>query len=128
MTMPWTTTIYQILHSHTLDNVATGSNVGSVFQCFGVVCKQKKWARIDSDSTVKQHDMPTAMSDESESEIDKLVRTKLEMEQKLKDAQNKLLQQKMEAKARVFQDHIICTIGDLRATLMECYGATKTDE
>ena len=36
-----------------------------------------------------------AMSDKSESEIDKLVRTKLEMEQKLKDTQNKLLQQKM---------------------------------
>ena len=112
----------------TLDNVATGSNVGSVFQCSGVVHKQKKWARIDSNSTVKQHDMPMAMSDESESEIDKLVRTKLEMEQKLKDTQNKLLQQKMEAKARTFQDHIICTIRDLRATLMECYGAAKTDE
>ena len=80
----------------TLDNVATGSNVGSVFQCSGVVRKQKKWARIDSDSTMKQHDMPTAMSDESESEIDKLVRTKLEMEQKLKDTQNKLLQQKIQ--------------------------------
>ena len=25
----------------TLDNVATGSNVGSIFQCSGVVCKQK---------------------------------------------------------------------------------------
>ena len=112
----------------TLDNVATGSDVGSVFQCSGVVCKQKKWVRIDSDSTVKQHDTPTAMSDESESEIDKLVRTKLEMEQKLKDTQNKLLQQKMEAKARTFQDHIICTIRDLRATLMECYGAAKTNE
>ena len=112
----------------TLDNVATGSNVGSVFQCSGVVRKQKKWMLIDRDSTVKQHDMPTAMSDESESEIDKLVRTKLEMEQKLKDAQNKLLQQKMEAKARTFQDHIICTIRDLRATLMECYGTAKTNE
>ena len=109
----------------TLDNMATGSDVGSVFQCSGVVCKQKKWVRIDSDFTVKQHDMPTAMSDESESEIDKLVRTKLEMEQKLKDTQNKLLQQKMEAKARTFQDHIICTIRDLRATLMECYGTAK---
>ena len=112
----------------TLDNVATGSDVGSVFQCSGVVCKQKKRVQIDSDSTVKQHDKPMAMSDESESEIDKLVRTKLEMEQKLKDAQNKLLQQKMEAKARTFQDHIICTIRDLRATLMECYGTAKTDE
>ena len=89
---------------------------------------KNKRVQIDSDSTVKQHDMPTAMSDESESEIDKLVRTKLEMEQKLKDAQNKLLQQKMEAKARTFQDHIICTIRDLRATLMECYGTAKTDE
>ena len=83
---------------------------------------------IDSESTVKQHDTPTAMSDESESEIDKLVKTKLEMEQKLKDAQNKLLQQKMEAKARTFQDHIIFAIRDLRATLMECYGAAKTNE
>ena len=112
----------------TLDNMATGSNVGSIFQCSGVVRKQKKWVRIDNDSTVKQHDTPTAMSDESESEIDKLVRTKLEMEQKLKDAQNKLLQQKMEAKARTFQDHIICAIRDLRATLMECYVTAKTDE
>ena len=112
----------------TLDNMATGSDVGSVFQCSGVVYKQKKQARIDSDSTVKQHDMPTAMSDESESEIDKFVRTKLEMEQKLKDTQKKLLQQKMEAKARTFQDHIICTIRDLRATLMECYGTAKSDE
>ena len=101
----------------TLDNVATGSDVGSVFQCSGVVRKQKKQARIDSNSTVKQHDMPTAMSDEFESEIDKL-----------KGAQNKLLQQKMEAKARTFQDHIICTIRDFRATLMECYGAAKTNE
>ena len=109
----------------TLDNVATGSDVGSVFQCSGVVRKQKKWVQIDSDSTVKQHDMPMAMSDKSESEIDKLVGTKLEMEQKLKDAQNKLLQQKMEAKARAFQDHIICAIRDLRATLMECYGTAK---
>ena len=112
----------------TSDNMATGSDVGSVFQCSGVVHKQKKWVRIDSDSTVKQHDTPMAMSDESESEIDKLVRTKLEMEQKLKDAQNKLLQQKMEAKARTFQDHIICAIRDLSATLMECYGTAKTDE
>ena len=112
----------------TLDNVATGSDVGSVFQCSGVVCKQKKWVWIDSDSTVKQHDMPTAMSDKSESEINKLLRTKLEMEQKLIDAQNKLLQQKMEAKARKFQDYIICTIREFRATLMECYGAAKTDE
>ena len=112
----------------TLDNMATGSDVGSVFQCSGVVRNQKKRAQIDSDSTMKQHDMPTAMSDESESEIDKVVRTKLEMEQKLKDAQNKLLQQKMEAKARTFQDHIICAIRDLRATLMECYGAAKTNE
>ena len=68
------------------------------------------------------------MSEESESEIDKLVRTKLEMEQKLKDAQNKLLQQKMEAKARTFQDQVICAIRNLRATLMECYGTAKTDE
>ena len=112
----------------TLDNVATGSDIGSIFQCSGVVCKEKKQAWIDSDSTVKQHDTPTAMSDESESEIDKLVRTKLEMAQKLKDAQNKLQQQKMEAKARTFQDNIICTIRDLRATLMECYGAAKNDE
>ena len=81
---------------------------------------------IDSDSTVKQHDMPTAISDESESKKDKLLRTKLEMEQKLKDAQNKLLQQKMEAKARTF--HIICIIRDFRATVMECYGTAKTDE
>ena len=112
----------------TLDNVATGSDAGSVFQCSGVVHKQKKRARIDSESTVKQTDMPTAMSEESESEIDKLVRTKLEMEQKLKDAQNKLLQQKMEAKARTFQDQVICAIRNLRATLMECYGTAKTDE
>ena len=70
----------------TLDNVGTGSDIGSIFQCSGVVRKQKKWEQIDSNSTVKQHDTPTAMSDESESEIDKLVRTKLEMEQKLKDA------------------------------------------
>ena len=112
----------------TLDNVATGSDTGSVFQCSGVVHKQKKRARIDSESTMKQTDMPTAMSEESESEIDKLVRTKLEMEQKLKDAQNKLLQQKMEAKARTFQDQVICAIRNLRATLMECYGAAKTDE
>ena len=60
----------------TMDNVVTGSHIGSVFQCSGVVCKLKKQARIDSDSTVKQHDMPMAMSDESESKIDKLVRTK----------------------------------------------------
>ena len=111
----------------TLDNVATGSDVGSVFHCSGVVHKQKKWAWIDSDSTVKQHDTPMAMSDESESEIDKLVRTKLEMEQKLKDAQNKLLQQKMEAKARTFQDHIICAIrleGHTHGVLWRC----KNDE
>ena len=50
------------------------------------------------------------------------------MEQKLKDAQNKLLQQKMEAKARTYQDQIICAIRDFRATLMECYGAAKTNE
>ena len=112
----------------TLDNVATGSDTGSVFQCSGVVHKQKKQVQIDSESAVKQTDMPTAMSEESESEIDRLVRTKLEMEQKLKDAQNKLLQQKMEAKARTFQDQVICTIRNLRATLMECYGAAKTDE
>ena len=37
----------------TLDNVATGSHVGSVFQCSGVVHKPKKRAWIDSDSTVK---------------------------------------------------------------------------
>ena len=97
----------------TLDNVATGQRCRFHFQCSGVVCKQKKWAWIDSNSTVKQHDMPTAVSDESESEIDKLLRTKLEMEQKLKDAQNKLLQQKMEAKARTFHEHITCTIRDL---------------
>ena len=108
--------------------MATGSNVGSVFQCSGVVHKQKKQAQIDSESTVKQHDTPAAMSEESESEIDKPVRTKLEMEQKLKDAQNKLLQQKMEAKARTYQDQIICTVRDFRATLMECYGAAKTNE
>ena len=45
----------------TLDNVATGSDVGSIFQCSGVVRKQNKQAQIDSDSTVKQHDMPMAM-------------------------------------------------------------------
>ena len=111
-----------------LDNVATGSDIGSVFQCSGVVCKQKKQVWIDSESTVKQHDTPMAMSEESESEIDKLVRTKLEMEQKLKDTQNKLIQHKMEAKARTYQDQIICAIRDFRATLMECYGAAKTDE
>ena len=43
----------------TLDNMATGSDAGSVFQCSGVVHKQKKRARIDSESTVKQTDTPT---------------------------------------------------------------------
>ena len=66
--------------------------------------------QIDRDPSVEQHDTPMAMSDKSESEINKLVRTKLEMEQELKEAQNKLLQQKMEAKARAFQDHIIFAI------------------
>ena len=34
----------------------------------------------------------------------------------------------MEAKVRTFQDHIISSIRDFRATLMDCYGATKMDE
>ena len=74
--------------------------------------KKKKRARIDNDSqppSVKV-DMPTNVSDDSESEIEKLIRTKQEMEVKLQEAQRKFLDQKMEAKARDFQDHIVSSL------------------
>ena len=72
---------------------------------------------------------PVVMSDnESEMELDKLIKTKSEMEVKFQEMQCKLTDQKMEMKARNFQDHIIVAIREYRLKLMDFYGTARTDE
>ena len=111
---------------------AMGSDAGSI-QCSGIVHRKKKRARIDSDSQPPSirptNDMPMNMSEEeSETEIEKLLRTQSDMEEKLKVVQHKLLDQKMENKVHDFQDHLVSSIREFRSDLMDCYGATNDDE
>ena len=84
---------------------ATGSDAGSIFQCSGVVRKKKKRQRIDSRESEPPFIPPSAknMSDDnSENEVERLLKTKAEMEVKLKEAQKKLMEQRMDNKARQF--------------------------
>ena len=65
---------------------ATGSDAGSGhIPCSGVVHKKLKRKRIDSESqpSVKQDNMPMNISDDSETELDKLIPTRNEVEEKL---------------------------------------------
>ena len=97
---------------------ATGSDAGSI-PCSGVVRRKQKRARIDSDS------LPQS---ESEGETEKLLKSRAEMEEKLKVAQKKLLDQKMANKARDFHDFLVSGMRDFRSDLMDCYGADKFDD
>ena len=109
----------------------TGSNAGSGhIPCSGMVHKKPKRKCIDSESqpSVKQDNMPMNISDDLETELDKLIRTRNEVEEKLRVTQQKLLEQRMEGKARNFQDHIVKVIRDFRSVVMDCFGAPKTDE
>ena len=109
----------------------TGSNAGSGhIPCSGVVLKKPKHKCIDSDSqpSVKQDNMPTNISDDSETELDKLIRKRNKVEEKLRVTQQKLLEQRMEGKAHDFQDHLVKVIRDFRSVIMDCFGTPKTDE
>ena len=110
---------------------ATGSNGGSGhIPCSGVVHKKPKHKHIDSESqpSVKQDNTPMNISDDSETELDKLIRTRNKVEEKLRVTQQKLLEQRMEGKARDFQDHIVKVIRDFRSVIMDCFGAPGMDE
>ena len=110
---------------------ATGSDGGSGhIPCSGVVHKKPKRKHIDSESqpSVKQDNTPMNISDDSETELDKLIRTRNEVEEKLRVTQQKLLEQRMEGKARDFQDRIVKVIRDFRSVVMDCFGAPRTDE
>ena len=63
-----------------------------------------------------------------ENEVETLLKTKAEMEVKLKEAQKKLMQQKMDNKARRFQDHIAGGIRDFRVVIMDCFDSSRLDE
>ena len=110
---------------------ATGSDGGlGHIPCSGMVHKKPKRKGIDSElqPSVKQDNTPTNISDDSETELDKLIRTRNEVEEKLRVTQQKLLEQRMEGKARNFQDHIVKVIRDFRTVIMDCFSALKTDE
>ena len=110
---------------------ATGSDGGSShIPCSGFVHKKPKRKRIDSESqpSVKQDNTPTNISDDSETELDKLIQTRNEVEEKLRVTQQKLLEQRMEGKARNFQDHIVKVIRDFRSVIIDCLGTLKMDE
>ena len=68
------------------------------------------------------------ISDDSETELDKLIQTRNEVEEKLRVTQQKLLEQRLEGKACDFQDHIVKVIQDFRSVVMDCFGAPKMDE
>ena len=68
------------------------------------------------------------ISGDSETELEKLIRTRNEVEEKLRVTQQKLLEQRMEGKASDFQDHIVKVIWDFRSVIMDCFGALKTNE
>ena len=109
----------------------TGSDAGSShIPSSGVGHKKPKCKHIDSDlqPSVKQDNMPTNISDDLEMELDKLIRTRNEVEEKLRVTQQKLLEQRMEGKARDFQDHLVKVIRDFRSVIMDCFGAPRTDE
>ena len=95
-----------------------------------MVHKKPKRKCIDSESqpSVKQDNMPTNISDDLETELDKLIRTRNKVEEKLRVTQQKLLEQRMEGKACDFQDHIVRVIWDFRSVVMDCFGALKIDE
>ena len=109
----------------------TGSDGGSGhIPCSGVVHKKPKHKRIDSESqpSVKQDNTPTNISDDSETELDKLIRTRNKVKEKLRVTQQKLLEQRMEGKACNFQDHIVKVIRDFRSVVMDCFSTPKMDE
>ena len=85
--------------------------------------------RIDSDTQSVKHggNTPTSEND-SETEVKRLQKTKSELEMRYQDLERKLTAQKMESKTKAFQDHIIVTIREFCAKLMEYYGASRTDE
>ena len=101
----------------------TGSDAGlGHIPCSGVVHKKPKCKCIDSKSqpSVKQDNTPMNISDESETELDKLIWTRNKVEEKLRVTQQKLLEQRMEGKACNFQDHIVKVIRDFRSVVMDC--------
>ena len=51
-----------------------------------------------------------------------------EVEEKLRVTQQKLLEQRMEGKARDFQDHLVQVIRDFRSVIMDCFSTPRTDE
>ena len=109
----------------------TGSNAGlGHIPCSGMVHRKPKRKCIDSESqpSVKQDNTPTNISDDSETELDKLIQTRNEVEEKLRVTQQKLLEQRMEGKAHNFQDHIVKVIWDFRSVVMDCFSALKMDE
>ena len=95
-----------------------------------MVHKKPKRKHIDSElqPSVKQDNTPTNISDDLETELDKLMRTRNEVEEKLRVTQQKLLEQRMEGKAHDFQDHIVKVIWDFRTVIMDCFGTPKMDE
>ena len=110
---------------------ATGSDGGSGhIPCSGMVHRKPKCKRIDSKSqpSVKQNNTPTNISDDLETELDKLIQTRNEVEEKLRVTQQKLLEQRMEGKVCDFQDHIVKVIWDFRTVIMDCFGTLKMDE
>ena len=108
----------------------TASDTGSgIFQSSQMPLPYHRRCRIDSDTQSVKHLGNTPNSDnESETEIDRLLKTKTELEQKFEEMQCKLTEQKMEVKAREYQDHIIVVIRDFRGKLMDYYGAPRSDD
>ena len=109
----------------------TGSDAGSgiFFQSSQMPPPYHRRRRIDSDTQSIKHSGNTPNSDnESETEVDRLLKTKTELEQKFQEMQQKLMEQKMEVKAREYQNHVIVAIRDFRVKLMDCYGAARNDE
>ena len=117
-------------HPDSTNRDGTGSDVGSgIFQSSQMLPPYWCRLRIDSDTQSVKHGGNTPNSEnDSETEVDRLLKTKSELEMKFQDMQRKLTDQKMESKVRAFQDQIIVTIRDFRSKLMDYYGASRTDE
>ena len=108
----------------------TASDAGSgIFPSSQMPPPYRRRRRIDSDTQSVKHSGNTPNSDnDSETEVDRLLKTKSELEKKFEEMQRKLTEQKMEVKAREYQDHIVVAIRDFRGKLMDYYGAPRNDE
>ena len=79
--------------------VMQGLVYSSLHKCHCLIAVSRH--RIDSDTQSVKHSGNTPNSDnDSETEVDRLLKTKSELEKKFEEMQRKLMEQKMEVKAR----------------------------